>query len=400
MRNEKGKEARDLGSEIEKGLSSQLEEKAKTSDKVPSEAQIREAAGIVGRRFMSRIPYSEITFFIRQLIMLLESGVPLLRGLRTMSERTHNRHLRKVIASIADSVEEGNTLWQSFSRHPEYFSPVFVNLVKAGEASGNLSVILERVARYREQTDQLRKRLRSAMMYPLTVGLMGIAVIVLFVIVVIPMFEEMFSEFELEMPPITQFVVGVSHFLKGFWWLLILLIIALIVAYRIWVATPPGRYIVDRLKLRLPIFGPIFTKSAVVEFASTFGMLLGSGIPILAAIDLTRDSITNRAFARTMNDIHESVERGEGLETPLKRNPYMPAPVIDMLVTGEESGSLDTISNKIAEFYQSDVERNVNTLSTLIEPVMILCLGVVVLILILSFIIPYVDLITAQINAT
>ncbi|GAB4346834.1 MAG: type II secretion system F family protein [Candidatus Abyssubacteria bacterium] len=340
-----------------------------------------------------RVKEEVVTSFLRQLFMLLEAGVTLLRGMNTLSERTSNKTFKAVLKDVADRIEAGNTLWQSLSYHPRYFNHLFVSIVRAGESSGTLTEIINRLAEYREKKALLRRQVGSALAYPFVVFLASLAILVLFLVVVVPEFESLFESFEIELPAITKVALGFSHGLVSLWWLWILIIAGVVAAVWAYARTPSGRFRIDYWKLRMPVFGQVITKKVVADFAHTFATLLNSGISILETLDLTKEAVGNKAFAEDLQQVRESIERGEGLEKPLRRSKVVPPLVTDMLATGEESGALERVSRQMAAIFEQEVETAVTTLRSLIEPIMILALGLIVLFLTLSFFWPYVSLI-------
>jgi type IV pilus assembly protein PilC len=346
-----------------------------------------------------RVPEEIITAFLRQLVMLLEAGVTLLRAINTLASRVSNRTFDVTLKDVAERIEAGNTLWQSLSNHPKYFDHLFVSIIRAGETSGTLTEIITRLADYREKKALLRRQVRSALAYPFVIFFAAIAVLILFLVFVLPEFESLFLSFDIQLPIITRFALGLARGLVRFWWLWIVIVAgaaALIFSYG---RTPGGRLNIDRWKLKMPVFGSIMTQKAVADFAHTFATLLNAGISILETLDLTKEAVGNTAFARDLQHVRESIEKGEGLEKPLRQSQVVPPIVTDMLSTGEESGALDRVALQMAVIFEKEVETSVNTLKSLIEPVMILGLGLVVLFLTLSFFWPYISIInqmTAQ----
>ena len=391
MAKKKGKpdEQRDaIRSSLEKSISERIEQRAPQA--VAPQAVPAPARGVPT---YGRVRSREITAFLRQLVMLVESGTPLTGGLRKLSERTSSRDLRELIADVRDYVEAGNPLWQAFERHPKYFPPVSVNLVKAGEASGTVPTVIQRLIEYREQSESLRQRVARALVYPAIVAVAAVGFMFVVSKLVIPAFQEMFAEVNLEVPPLTRAVIGLAHIVGDYWLLWLILLIAFVVVYKMYAATPGGRMAVDRRKLKLPLVSRIATSAAVAEFARSFGLLLRSGVSILVTLDLIKDSMHNRAFGDSLRLVRDSLERGEGLELPLRQNEFVPPIVTDMLATGEESGTLDSISDRIADIYEDDLQGALDTISSLIEPVLAIGLGVVVLILVLTLFLPYVSMI-------
>jgi len=380
---EPGEKGKAIRSSVERSISDRIEKLAAES---PVERPRVPAA-------MGRIRSREVTAFLRQMSMLIESGTSVTSGLRTLSQRTTNPELRKLIADVRDHVEAGNPLWQGFERHPKYFSAVSVNLVKAGEASGTVPAVLRRLIKYREQRESLRRRVSRALIYPTIVVVAAAAFLFVVSKLVIPAFVQMFEEVNLEVPRLTRIVIGIANLIGNYWLLWLILIVVLAVLYRIYSASPAGRLVVDRLKLKLPGSSRIATGAAVAEFTRTFALLLRSGVSILVTLDLVKGAMRNRAFGESLQAVRDSLERGEGLEAPLRDNDYVPPIVTDMLVTGEEAGTLDAIADRIADNYEEDVDVALNTLSSLIEPVLAIGLGIVVLILVLTLFLPYVSMI-------
>jgi type IV pilus assembly protein PilC len=341
----------------------------------------------------SRIPDEILTSFLRQLVMLLEAGVTLLKAVNTLASRVSNRVMDNVLKDVADRIESGNTLWQSLSNHPRHFNHMFVSIIKAGESSGTLTEIITRLADYREKRTLMRKQVRSALTYPIVVFCAAIVVLGLFLVFVLPEMEALFSNFDIELPAITKFSLATARILVKFWWLWLLMVIGLIAAIVAYGRTTSGRFRIDYLKLKLPLFGKIMTEKVVADFAHTFSTLLNAGISILETLDLAKDAVGNVAFAEDIQRVRESIERGEGLEKPLRQSKLVPPLVTDLLATGEESGALEKISRQVAEIFEKEVEASVSTLKSLIEPVMILGLGLIVLFLTLSFFVPYVSII-------
>ncbi len=334
-----------------------------------------------------------VTSFLRQVTMLLEAGVTLLRAINTLAERTSNRTFGAVLKDVGNRIESGNTFWQSLSYHPKYFNHLFVSIIRAGETSGTLTEILNRLADYREKKTLIRRQVRSALAYPFVIFIAAIAVLILYFVFVVPEFETLFIAFDIELPVITRGALAFTHGLVNLWWLWLLLIAGIVAAVWAYSRTPMGRLHIDYWKMRMPVFGSVITKRVVADFAHTFATLLNSGISILETLDLTKEAVGNTAFAQDLHHVRESIERGEGLEKPLRRSKVFPPLATDMLATGEESGSLEKISRQMARIYEQEVETAVGTLRSLIEPIMILGLGLIVLFLTLSFFWPYVSII-------
>ncbi len=415
MAQQRKRKKADLADQIQKELSAREPErrtKKPRSRRKEEEVEItplgaEEGGEIFIGPFARRGLYHPITNFFRQIVLLVEAGVPLLRSLRTTAGRTGSGTLGRVVDGVADSVEGGNTFWQGLSKHPQLFPDILVNLVKAGEASGNLTTVLQRVVDYRDKMDALRKKIIGALLYPLAVVLFAVAVIALFAGYVLPVFEEMFyNDFDMtpeQMGSLTTTVFAIAGIFRSgvFWIITVGIAVGLFLLYQFYSRTPAGRLTIDRLKLHIPIVKSISQRAAVVEFATTLSMLLNSGISILIALDLTRESMNNKAFANVLADVRDSVEGGEGVEAPLRRHEAdFPPIVTDMLATGEESGSLDTITQKVGEIYERELDQAAEALSATIQPVVLILLGVVVIILAAALFGPYVTIIAGGLESS
>ena len=341
------------------------------------------------------VPSADVTLFLRQLIMLLEAGTPILKSLKTLSERAKRAATRALVADIAMYVEAGNPLWQAFDRHPRYFDSVFVNLIKASEASGTLVTVLRRCVDYRTSRELLAKRVRGAMIYPVILVVACLAVVLLLAYFVVPQFKELFEKANLEIPPVTKTFLTISEFVTLYWWTPIPVIILLYVIYRFWfVRSPVRRLFADRIKLRLPVVGPIIHKNAIVEMTQTMSLLLRSGVSMMSTLDLTRMAIHNLAVARVLQRVRDNIESGGGLEEPLRANaPVIPHVVTDMLLTGEDSGRVDAVTEQIAEIYEEEVEIAVATIGEAIQPIFTVIVGAIVMILFVALFLPMVSMI-------
>ena len=343
------------------------------------------------------IRHSDITTFLRQLIMLLEAGTPILKSLKSLSERGEKMVVRALISDIAQYVEMGNPLWQAFERHPRYFDTVFVNLIKASEASGTLTTVLQRTVKYRERREILRKRVRGAMFYPVILLFACFGAVMFICWVVLPEFEAMFSKFNVPLPALTIYFMAAARIIGRYWWLGVLAVVGLVALYKLWyVQNPVRRLAADRMKLRMPILGPIIRKNAIVEMTRTLALLLKSGLSMMSTLDLVRNAIHNRAVAQSLQYMRDSVERGGGLEQPLRQaSDVIPPVVADMLVTGEESGRLDSIAEQIAETYEEEVNISLSTLGEALQPVLTVFLGIMVVLVMLAVFIPLVNMINS-----
>ncbi len=342
-----------------------------------------------------RVPEAEITLFLRQLIMLLEAGTTILKSLKTLAQRGSNPQTRALVADIAQYLEGGNALWQCFDRLPRYFDDVFVNLIKASEASGNLIPVLKRLVEYRAEREMLRKRVRGAMLYPVILVFACIGVMLIITRFVVPEFEAMFKQQNIEIPAGTQWFLWCANGFSQWWWTPLVALIALWVAYKYWfVRSEPRRLLADRIKLRIPIIGKILHKNALVELSRTMAMLLRSGLSMMSTLNLTRRAIHNRAVAESLQAVRDSIEQGGGMEEPLRASAEVIPPVVtDMLVTGEESGRVDAIAEQIADIYEEEVRIAVNSLAEVLQPIFTVIIGGAVAALFISLFYPIVSMV-------
>ncbi|MCP4640319.1 MAG: type II secretion system F family protein [bacterium] len=347
---------------------------------------------------VTSVSREEVISFLRQLIMMLEAGTPLLRTLETLADRGERAGIRNLVRDIAVYVEAGNALWQAFERHPKYFDTVFISLVKASEASGTLVEVLKRQVVYWERRELLGKSVRRAMYYPVILVAACVGVMLLMAWVVIPQFEDIFKQIGGDLPYTTQLFIDSVKFFASlpFWIGLVIVVVGGVALFKFWVnSSPLNRLRIDRIKLRIPKLGPgILRKYAVVEFTRSLALLLRSGLSMMVTLDLVRAAIHNRAVAQVLQQMRDSVEQGEGIEEPLRQAPGVIPPVVtDMLVTGEESGQLDQISEHIADTYEEEVNIALAGLGDMIQPVLTILVGGIVLLAVLALFVPMLGMI-------
>lgn len=343
-----------------------------------------------------------LMIFTRQLATLIDSGLPLLRGLNVLGKQEPNPVLKATINNIADSVQGGSTFSESLGQHPKIFNKLFVNMVKAGELGGVLEVVLTRLAEYQEKAQKLKGKIVSAMVYPLIVLFIAVAIMTFLMLFIVPKFRKMFDEMGdgAELPAISEFVFGFSDamlarpaVLPNAVWLLFLLFGGWL-AFGAWTRTVKGRSMVDRLKLKLPIFGNIQQKSAIARFSRTLGTLVTSGVPILQALNITRDTAGNVVVAEAIDKVHDAVKEGESIVTPMTgASEIFPNLVVSMVDVGEETGQLPEMLLKIADVYDDEVDGAVTALTSILEPLMIVFLAVVVGTIVFALFLPLIGVI-------
>lgn len=325
-----------------------------------------------------KVKQKDLVLFSRQLSTLIGAGVPIVQGLTILLDQIENPAFKKVITSVREDIESGTSITEALSRHPTVFSELYVNMVRSGELGGILDIILERLSAYQESAAALRGKIRSAMVYPAVIALVAGGVTTFLMIVVVPMFVKIFQQVGAQLPLPTQILLMVSNFLKRYIIFLIIALIAFVVGLRQYYKTETGGMYIDTLLLRLPLFGLLLRKVAVAKFTRTFGTLVKSGVPILQALETVAKTSGNRVVEKAVLQAKESIREGERISDPLKASGVFPPMVTQMISVGEETGNLDAMLSKIAEFYEQEVDAAVSGLTSLIEPVVVVFMGVII----------------------
>jgi type IV pilus assembly protein PilC len=340
------------------------------------------------------VSVKDMSVFTRQFSTMINAGLPIVQCLDILSSQTENDQLRGAISQVMLDVEGGHTLAESLAKHPKIFSDLYSNMVDAGEAGGILDIILARLAVYLEKADALQRKVKSAMTYPTIVATVAIGSSVFMLMFVIPVFAKMFTDFGGTLPAPTRIVMGLSTFLRDFWWLLGLIIVGLVFAYKWGRKTPKVAFKMDQFALASPVLGNVLRKSSVARFTRTLGTLVGSGVPILQGLDITARTAGNLVIEKAVRATRESISQGDSISEPLKRSAVFPPMVVQMIAVGEQTGALDAMLAKIADFYEDEVDEAVANLLTLMEPVMIAFLGVVIGGIVVSMYMPMFELIS------
>ncbi len=325
-----------------------------------------------------RVKTQELVVFTRQLSTMISAGIPLVEALEILAEQTSNLGFRMVLNEVCSDVRSGKDLSQAFGRHSRVFQKIYVNMIKAGEASGQLDIVLSRLAEYQEAAEALKSEIKSAMTYPVVSLVMVLGITVFLLVFIIPKFEEMFSTMDVELPAVTKVLITTSLFLKNnliFWMLGLILSGVGLVMY---MKTERGATQKDWLILKMPIFGPLFSKVALSRFARTFATLIQSGVPILGALEIVSETTGNRIISKAIVKASDSVRQGETLGEPLAKSGIFPPMVTRMIAIGEKTGALESLLQKIADFYDQQVKSSVEALTSLIEPLMIGVMGFLV----------------------
>ncbi len=322
-----------------------------------------------------KVKLKHISAFSRQLATLIGAGLPLLRSLQILQEQVEDKNLKEAVIGITESVEGGSTLSEAMAKYPKIFNRLYVNMIKAGEIGGALEQVLDRLALFQEKAQAVRSKVKGAMWYPAVVITIAMTVVTIILIFVVPKFADMFKGLGSELPWLTQKLVDFSDNLVIYWYIPALIIVAIIVLLKLTAKSSQGRYILDRIKLRMPVFGGIIQKSAIARFARTFGTLLDTGVPILQTLLIVKDTSGNEVISRAMVDIHASIRDGDTVSEPMKNFSIFPPLVVHMIAVGEETGALDKMLIKVAEAYEREVDDAVDGLAKLIEPLLIVMLG-------------------------
>ena len=327
--------------------------------------------------FGNRVKPKEIALFSRQFATMVNSGLSLIRALNVLVDQAGSPALRETIDQVRSDVEKGVSLSAAMEQHPKVFNRLSVAMIRAGEVGGVLDETLNRLADMTEAAVSLRSKVKSAMAYPVVVGAMVLLITTAMILFVVPMFEDMYAEIgDAALPVPTQMLITLSSIMQSFWWVLLGLTIGGIVGLRRWIATESGRLAWDAFKLKIPIFGRLVHKTAISRFSRTLSVLSRTGVPILQAMDIVSETAGNAVLSKAMVDLKASVREGETLAEPLARHEVFPPMVVQMMAVGEETGALDTMLGKVADFYEREVDDTVNALTSLIEPLLIITMGI------------------------
>ncbi len=339
---------------------------------------------------------ANLNTFTRQLSTLTDAGIPVVQSLNILEEQMKVSKLKQILAEVAVDVEGGSSLSEALSQHPKAFDDLYVNMVRAGEAGGVLDTVLERLAMFREKAAELKRKVIGALMYP--VAVMGFALLILtgIIIFIIPKFEKMFSDLGVQLPLPTRILLGISGVVVNYWYLLPLVPVAIFMLYKLIRAFYAGRYAIDWVKFRVPIFGTIMQKTAISRFTRTFGTLLNSGVPILEALNITKDTVGNTVLSAALAKVHDSIREGEPIAKPLGQTNVCDDMVVNMIDVGEETGNLDDMLTKIADNYDDQVDTMVESLTSLLEPVMIIGLGLTIGFIVISLFLPLISLMSSM----
>lgn len=332
-------------------------------------------------RARAKVSDSDLVLFTRQLATMVDAGLPLVSALTGLFEQCDPRKqagLRRVIGEVTACVQEGSTFYDAVCKHPQVFSRLYVSMVKAGESGGLLAEVLDRLAGFLESSARLVKKVKSAMTYPVIVIGIALCITTFLIVKVVPVFASIFADFGAKLPAPTQFLIDLSDFVRGWWWAIILVIVGIVFGIRSWLRTKSGAETWDRWKLRMPVFGPLLHKICMTRFARTFAQLIRSGVPILEVMQIVGDTAGNSVVAKALKGVSADVEKGDPLTAALSKQPIFPPMMLRMVSAGENTGKIDNMLEKMADFWDEEIEATLNSLTSLLEPILIVFLGFIV----------------------
>ncbi|HEX4697408.1 MAG TPA: type II secretion system F family protein [Candidatus Udaeobacter sp.] len=381
-----------------------IEDAIASTDGQEARRRVAKMAGVTKPRakkgivlFQRRKVKSKILMiFTRQLATLIDSGLPLLRSLNVLAKQERDKVLKNTINKLSDSVQSGSTFSDALALHPRIFNDLYVNMVKAGEVGGVLELVLTRLSEFQEKAAKIKNKIIAAMVYPLIVMTMAVGILCFLLVFIVPKFEMIFHEMlgDKPLPPVTQFVIAASDAVKNHGLVLLGAVVVIVAMYKFIGRTRRGRLVIDSFKLRMPLFGNLNRKTAISRFGRTLGTLVTSGVPILQALNITRETAGNAAIARAISKVHDSVKEGESIVQPLEASRVFPPMVVSMVDVGEETGKLPEMLLKVADVYDDEVDNAVAALTSMLEPIMIVFLAVIVGTIVLALFTPLISIIT------
>ncbi|HEY2784732.1 MAG TPA: type II secretion system F family protein [Fimbriiglobus sp.] len=333
-----------------------------------------------------------LTIFTRQFSTLQDAGLPVLRSLRILERQMKPGVLKNSLIDVVEDVESGMTLSEAMGRHPKAFDRLYVNMVKAGEAGGALEVILQRLAEFKEKSQSLKRKIIGAMVYPAVVIMVAVSILIFIMVMIIPKFKKIFDDFGLQLPDMTKILISSSMWMKDYWYVVPLFPLGIYLLIKLIRLTRAGNYALDRITLWIPVVGGLVEKTIVARTMRTLGTLVSSGVPILEALSIVKDTANNAVFERMFQRVLESIREGDTIADPLRESRLVDAMVVNMIEVGEETGDLDTMLYKVADFYDEEVDTMVKSMISLLEPIMIVFLGLTIGGIVISLFLPLIKL--------
>ncbi len=357
-----------------------------------AKAQKKAGGRAISLSLFDRITTKELHIFTRQLATLLGAKIPLVPSLSSLITQTTNPAFKKIIAQIKESVNEGNTLTNAMSEHPKIFSNIYINMIRAGEASGSLDIVLERLADFGEKQEILKGKLTAALIYPMVMALICVGVLIILITYIIPNITQVFVEMDKVLPLPTRILIGMSDFLKGYWFIVVFLIAALGISLKIFIQSKYGRPLWDYILLKIPVIGTVLQKIILARFSSTLSSLLESGVGLIASMEIVKTIMNNSQISQVVDDAISQIREGKSMTVSLGNSPWFPPMFVQMVGVGEQAGTLEKMLKKVADAYEREVESAVVGMTSLIEPIMIVGMGGVVGAIILSILLPIFEM--------
>ncbi|MFZ0132783.1 MAG: type II secretion system inner membrane protein GspF [Desulfobacterales bacterium] len=356
--------------------------------------QQKTSRGLLGRGLFKRVRQRDVTLMTRQLATLVGAGFPLVTALEALLPQIKSYAFNKVMAHIKDSIVEGNSFAGAISLYPETFSPLYKNMVRAGESSGTLEIVLEKLADIMEKQQKLKNRIQSALAYPALMTVMGTLILVLLLVYIVPSITAIFADVNQALPAPTLFLIGLSNLFKAYWWVLVMVIFAFLIFFRQFKRTEKGRALIDKMLLTLPVVGPLIQKLAVARFSRTLGSLLANGVSMLQALDIAKNIAGNVVISEAVDIAAREVGQGQGLAKSLSATRVFPDLTVQMIQVGEQSATLESMLNKMADVFDSEAESSIMSMTSLLAPVLILIMGIIVGFIVLSICLPIFEMST------
>ncbi|MCB0308404.1 MAG: type II secretion system inner membrane protein GspF [Bdellovibrionales bacterium] len=357
------------------------------------EAQSSEGDSVPGNiRFSKKVSVQELAVMTRQLSTLVGAGIPLVESLTALTEQVENVKLKKILSEIREKVNEGSTMASAMKPHAKVFSDLYINMIHAGESSGALETVLDRLADYIENQSKLKGKVLSAMAYPSIMVIVGIVALLIIFTFIIPKIVTLYKDLKQALPVPTQIMIGISKVFTSYWYIGLSIIVISFLSIRAYLKTKNGKYNYHRFLLRMPIFGGMFQMVAITRFASTLSTLLSSGVPILAALDIVKNVLENEVLTKVVQNVRNNVSEGDSISEPLRRSGEFPPMVVHMIAVGEKTGEVESMLGKVAQTYNNQLEAKISTLTSLIEPLMIVAMAIVIGFVVFSVMLPILNM--------
>jgi len=338
--------------------------------------------------FQKKVTSEDLSIMTKQLSVLIRSGITLVESLTALIDQTEDENFKMILSQVKQEVNEGTSFADALKKHPKIFSNLYTSMIQAGETSGTLDIVLDRLSEFTVKQAKLKRKVISSLAYPVIMVFISVLVVGALFVFVIPKITALFVKMKTALPPVTQFLISISNFLASYWLLIILFFVVGVILFKKWIATPEGRRKFDEFKLNMPIFGSIIRMNAIARFSTTLATLLKNGVPLLTAFKIVKNVVDNKIIQEAIEEASLAIKEGESIAKPLKKSGYFPAIVTHMIAIGEKSGQLEEMLENVGESYESQVENKLSALTTILEPIIIVMLGGVVLIVVMAIMMP------------